>query len=483
MTGTPKPHKNKEKPRGDKAFRAKYSEKVSVGRIRVSPAHLIPLSFLLAIAVGTLLLSLPFATVEGKATSVLTAAFTATTSVCVTGLVVVDTYAHWSFFGQSVILVLIQIGGLGVVAVGAMISILGKVKFSLEDRQLLNDSLNLDKRQGLLSFLKRLFKGVFLIEGVGTLLFAIKLIPLYGFWKGLWASLFQAVSAFCNAGMDVMGPSSMIEFRDSGLLMGTTMALIVLGGLGFVVWFDVIDGLREGIRNHFRPLQIFRHLPVHSKLVLSMTAALIAIGTLCVFAAEYENPATIGGMDLPGKLGNSLFQSITFRTAGFASVPQESLTEISCLVGYVLMFIGGSPVGTAGGVKTVTAFLVFRNVHSYIRSKKENVVFHRRISEDLMRKATAIFSMSLLAVLILTALLLSRGGISLTDGLYEVVSALATVGLSRGLTPRLDIVGQLLIIVSMYLGRIGPISMAIFFVKGDSSENRIRHAEGKFYVG
>ncbi|MGX8704053.1 MAG: potassium transporter TrkG, partial [bacterium] len=199
--------------------------------------------------------------------------------------------------------------------------------------------------------------------------------------------------------------------------------------------------------------------------------------------AEYGNPATIGGMDLPGKLGNSLFQSITFRTAGFASVPQESLTEISCLVGYVLMFIGGSPVGTAGGIKTVTAFLVFRNVHSYVRSRKENVVFHRRISEDLMRKATAIFSVSLLAVLILTILLLSRGGISLTDGLYEVVSALATVGLSRGLTPRLDIIGQLLIIVSMYLGRIGPISMAIFFVKGDSSENRIRHAEGKFYVG
>ena len=188
-------------------------------------------------------------------------------------------------------------------------------------------------------------------------------------------------------------------------------------------------------------------------------------------------------MELPEKILNSLFQSVTFRTAGFASVPQDQLTELSCVAGYILMFIGGSPVGTAGGVKTVTAFLVFMNALSYIRGKKENVVFSRRVSEELMRKAAAVVFVSLCAVLIMTMLLLTREGITLTDGLYEVVSALATVGLSRGLTPRLDTVGRLIIIVSMYLGRIGPISMAIFFTKGIDNGNKIRHAEGKFYVG
>ena len=450
---------------------------------RISPAHLIPLSFLVVIAAGTLLLMLPTATASGKTTEFLTAAFTATTSVCVTGLVVVDTYAHWSLFGQGVILLLIQIGGLGVVAVGSMILLLGKRKFTLGDRQLLNDSLNVNKRRGHLKFLLRIFRGVFIVEGIGTLLFCVKFIPKFGFWKGFWASLFQSVSAFCNAGMDVLGPTSMIEYRDSPLIMGTTIALIVIGGLGFVVWFDLIDGVRDGIKKHYRPSQIFWHLPVHTKLVLLMTLSLILIGTLFIFLAEYGNPATLGGMSLPGKLGNSLFQSVTFRTAGFASVPQESLTEISCLAGYVLMFIGGSPVGTAGGIKTVTAFLVFMNAFSYIHKRSENVIFHRRVSEELMRKAAAVVFVSLSAVFIMTVLLLAQGGISLTDGLYEVVSALATVGLSRGLTPKLDDAGRIIIIISMYLGRIGPISMAIFFARGVKAGRKIRHAEGTFYVG
>lgn len=457
--------------------------KITVGRVRISPAQLIPLSFLIVIVAGTLLLWLPFSSAPGEKTSLLTAAFTATTSVCVTGLVVVDTYAHWSVFGQGVILILIQIGGLGVVAVGSMLLLLGKKKFTLEDRMLLNDSLNIDKKRGLLTFLRRIFKGVFIVEGIGALLFAIKFVPRYGFLKGLWASLFQSISAFCNAGMDVLGPTSMIEFRDSALLMGTTMALIVLGGLGFVVWFDVIDAVREGIKNRFTPLRVIQRLPVHSKLVLSMTFFLILAGAAVVFAAEYSNPATIGGMDLPGKLGNSLFQSITFRTAGFASVPQESLTEISCLIGYILMFIGGSPVGTAGGIKTVTFFMVFMNAFSYVQKRRETVIFRRRVSEEIMRKAAAVVFVSLVTVLIMTCLLLSRGGISLTDGLYEVVSALATVGLSRGLTPSLDAIGRILIIVAMYLGRIGPISMAIFFANGGKAENKIRHANGLFYVG
>ncbi len=451
--------------------------------IRISSVHFIPLSFLFVIIIGTVLLFLPVSVAPGGENDLLTALFTSTTSVCVTGLVVTDTYSNWSVFGQTVILILVQIGGLGVVAVGSFIMHVGRKKFSLSEHQLLGDSLNVEKNRSLLALLTRIFKGVFLVEGIGMVLYAISFIPRFGIGKGIRASLFQSVSAFCNAGMDIAGPNSMMDFRDSGYLMCVTMALIILGGIGFVVWFDVIDGIRNGIKNRFGPGTILKHLSEHSKIVLVMTAFLLLAGTVIIFAAEYDNPVTIGKMGLSGKLLNSLFQSVTFRTAGFASIPQEGLTELSCIIGDILMFIGGSPVGTAGGVKTLTAFLVFMNAVSYIRGEKENVVFKRRVSEELMRKAAAIVFVSAAAIFVMTVLLLSRGGITLTDALFEVVSALATVGLSRSLTPNLDTIGRLIIIVSMYLGRIGPISMAIFFTKGAGAQNKIRHSEGTFYVG
>ena len=450
---------------------------------RISSVRVIPISFLGLILLGALLLVLPFSSAPGQETGFLTALFTSTTSVCVTGLVVVDTYAHWSFFGQLVILFLIQIGGLGVVAVGSMVMLVGKKRFSLGDRVLLNDSLNVDKKRGLLGFLIKIFQGTFLVEGIGALLYSVKFVPYLGLLKGIWASVFQAVSAFCNAGIDVIGPDSMISFNDSPYLMGITMALIVMGGLGFVVWFDLSDEIYKGIRRHMKPRRIVSHLSEHTKLVLIMTGSLILFGFIGILAAEFHNPLTIGNMNLPGKLSNSLFQSVTLRTAGFASIPQENLTDLSCMICYILMFIGGSPVGTAGGIKTVTAFLVLVNAISYIKGEEENVVFRKRVSEELMRKAAAIVAMSFCAVLIMTTLLLTRGGISFVDGLFEIVSALGTVGISRGLTSSLDSAGRIIVIISMYLGRIGPISMAIFFTRAAGKEKKLRHADGNFYVG
>ena len=450
---------------------------------RISPVRAIPISFLLVIVAGSLLLLLPFSSVPGETTDITTAFFTATTSVCVTGLVVVDTCAHWSVFGQIVILLLIQIGGLGVVAVGAMVLLVRRVHFSLGDRILLSSSLNVDKRRGLLSFLTKIFKGTFLVEGIGAALYAVKFVPMYGLAKGLWASVFLSVSAFCNAGIDILKPDSMVSFNNSPYLMSITMALIVLGGLGFVVWFDLVDGLAAGIRRRLSPRAIVSHFSVHSKLVLAMTGILILLGAIGFFTAEYSNPATIGNMSLSGKIWNSFFQSVTLRTAGFASVLQERLTEASCLLCYILMFIGGSPVGTAGGIKTVTAFLVIRNAASYIRQRREDIVFKRRVPEEMFRKAAAIVFVSFCAVCVMTLLLLNRGGISLADGLFEIVSALGTVGLSRALTPSLDTGGRWIVIVSMFLGRIGPISMAVFFAKPAGKENKVRHADGVFYVG
>ena len=458
-------------------------DKITLIRSGIKPSRIIPVSFIFVIFIGALLLMLPFASASGEKTDFLTALFTATTSICVTGLVVVDTYSHWSLFGQFVILLLIQIGGLGVVAVGSMIMVISKKKFFLHVRMLLGDSLNLDTKGEVLFFLTRMFKGVFIVEAAGAVLCAVRFIPMLGIAKGLWASLFQSVSAFCNAGMDVVGPNSMIDLRSSNILMYTTMILIVLGGVGFVVWFDCVGCISYGIRQRLSPERIISRLPEHTKIALLMTFGLILFGAVCVFAAEYNNPATLGGMSLYDKVLNSLFQSVTFRTAGFASVPQENLTEISCMAGYVLMFIGGSPVGTSGGIKTVTAFLFFMNAYSYINGKKENVVFHKRVPEDQMRKASAIVFYSLVTVFVMTFLLMLRGGIKHTDALYEVISALGTVGLSRNLTPHLDSMGRVIIIISMYLGRIGPISMILFFTKGSGAENALKHADGRFYVG
>lgn len=435
------------------------------------------------IVIGALVLMLPASSAAGEHTGFIDALFTSATSVCVTGLVVVDTYSHWSLLGQAVILFLIQIGGLGVVAVGSMIMLVSRRKFNLGDRMLLGDSLNIDRNRGLLQFLIRMFRGVFIVEGIGTVLCAIKFVPMFGWGKGLWASLFQSISAFCNAGMDVLGPDSLVSYRDSHLLLTVTMLLIILGGLGFVVWFDLIDGLKNAVRHRLSIRSMMSRLPEHSKIVLVMTAGLITAGALFIFVAEHDNPYTLGGMGMGDKIINSIFQSVTFRTAGFATIPQEHLNETSCIVGYILMFIGGSPVGTAGGIKTVTVFLFFMNAFSYSKGKKENAVFGKRISEESMRKSSAIVFVSALTVFVMTLLLMSRDGLTHTDAMYEIISALGTVGLSRGITPHLDSAGRIIVIISMYLGRIGPISMAVFFSKTGSGINHIRHAEGKFYVG
>ncbi|SFC48417.1 TrkH family potassium uptake protein [Butyrivibrio sp. YAB3001] len=451
--------------------------------IKLAPVQIIPLSFLITIVIGALLLTLPVASASGEGTSFLTALFTATTSVCVTGLVVVDTYAHWSFVGQLIILVLVQIGGLGMIAIASMLMVLIGKKFSLTDRMLLRDAFNLNSESRLLSFLVRVLKGTFLVEGIGALLYAIDFIPAFGIKKGLWCAIFNAVSAFCNAGMDVIGPNSMGDYRNNPLVMSVTMILIITGGIGFVVWFDVVEKIKEGYKKRFSPLLIINRFSEHTKLVLSFTLILLFGGMIIFTITEFNNSGTIGNMNLGEKLVNSLFESVTLRTAGFASYPQENLSYASCMVAYVLMFIGGSPIGTAGGIKTVTMFLLIMNLRTYVSHQNEKVIFGRRVSEDSMRKASAITFVGVVAVFILTILLLMLNPVPMEDALFEVVSACATVGLSRGLTSTLGIAGRIIIIIAMFLGRIGPISMVAFFSRDKMDSNKINYSEGIFYVG
>ena len=416
---------------------------------RMTSAQIIPLSFLIAIAVGTLLLMLPVSTADGETTNLLTAIFTATTSMCVTGLVVVDTYLHWSLFGKIVILVMIQLGGLGIIAVTSILMLMIHRKFSLSQYVMIHDSFNLDSMSGLLSFL------------VG----------------------FTAISAFCNAGIDIMGPDSLISWNGNTLLLINTMFLIVMGGLGYVVWFDILNGFKTKFKKKYSFKTMIKRLSEHTKLVLSITGVLILAGAVLVFVMEYSNPDTIGDMSLGGKILNSIFQSVTFRTAGFAAVPQDGLRESTATLGLLFMFIGGSPVGTAGGVKTVTIFFVVLNGVSFIRNRKEVVVYNRRLTEEMMQKASAIILVSFSVTLLFLILILMTNDVGVMDASYEIFSATATVGLSRALTPNLNSIGKMIIILAMYLGRIGPISMALFFNYRGMDKNSISFAEGKFFVG
>ena len=458
-------------------------KKFKLKEMKLSPVQIIPASFFFAIMVGTIFLMLPVSAASGRATDFLTALFTATTSICVTGLVVVDTYAHWSLFGQIVIMILIQIGGLGMIAVASMIMLLTRRKFSMTDRILLRDAFNLNTSNRLLSFLVNVLKGTFIVEFVGAILYSFVFIPQFGPAKGIWTSIFNSVSAFCNAGMDVIGPNSLGDYRDNPLVMTVTILLIVFGGLGFVVWFDVLNQVKEGAKRRFSPITVIKRFSEHTKLVLSFTLFLLISGMMAFLVLEFNNPGTIGGMGFGGKLANSFFESVTLRTAGFTTFPQENLRLTSCIVAYLFMFIGGSPIGTAGGIKTTTFFLLIMNVRSYLRNQDDKVIYNHRVSEDSMRKASAVVFVSATAVFSLTILLLIVNPVSMEDAFYEVVSACGTVGLSRGLTSSLGSLGRFTIIIAMYLGRIGPISLVALFSRNSVDANKIKYAEGTFYVG
>ena len=445
--------------------------------------HIIVGCFLLLIAVGTLLLLLPFATAEGQHTSFLTALFTATTSVCVTGLVVVPTYIHWSLFGKIVILFLIQFGGFGMVSLASFLLSVFKRRYSLRFMMLVQENFNLDSMVGLPTFTKRVVKDVFIIEFIGALLCMVRFIPLYGVGRGIWYSVFHAISAFCNAGIDILGPDSLVPFRSDTYLLVVTMALIILGGLGFIVWFDLWDKAKTAAKRKYGPFLYFRRLGEHTKAVLGMTAFLTLLGAVLVYVLERFNPDTLMGMSRWDRVVNSLFQSVTWRTAGFASIAQENLTDATAVLGLLFMFIGGSPVGTAGGVKTITVLILFMNAVAFVRGRKNAVLHKRVISYMMIVKAAAVVAVSFMVTMIGIVLIIATNDLPAIGVLYEMFSATGTVGLSQGLTASLNAFGRVVIVFSMFLGRIGPITLVLFFEAGRSRKEGVAFAEGNFTVG
>ena len=448
-------------------------------RLWVSTTHIILLSFLIAILIGALLLSLPISSANGKATPFLDALFTATTSTCVTGLVVTPTVSSWSVFGQVVILILIQIGGLGVITIMSGLMILLHKKMGIGDRLLLQDAFNLNSLSGLVRFVKRVVGGTLVIEGIGALLYMTVFIPELGL-MGIWISVFTSVSAFCNAGIDIIAENSLCDYALNPIVNIVTCALIVLGGIGYIVWWDVLRVLKQA---NNKKVKFFRDLTLHSKIAITATLLLIFVGAALIFAFEYNNPQTIKDYTLLQKVEVSLFQSVTTRTAGFATVPQENLTNASSVVCLLLMFIGGSPVGTAGGIKTVTFAVLIASAFASIRNKEDTDLFGRRLTKQAVSKAVAVTCMSFIIMFASTVLLSAVTDANALDIVYETVSATATVGLTRNLTASLDSIGKLIIIITMYLGRVGPISLAVAFKRSKDNQNIVRNPVEEISVG
>ena len=445
----------------------------------ISTTHIILLSFLIAIIIGALLLSLPISSADGKPTSFLDALFTATTSTCVTGLVVTPTFSSWSVFGQVVILILIQIGGLGVITIMSGLMILLHKKIGIGDRLLLQDAFNLNSLSGLVRFVKKVVNGTLIIEAIGALLYMTVFIPEFGA-KGIWISVFTSVSAFCNAGIDIIAENSLCDYALNPVINVVTCALIILGGIGYIVWWDVVRVLKNA---RTKKVRFFRDLTLHSKIAITATLILIFVGAAFIFAFEYNNPQTMGDYTLFQKIEVSLFQSVTTRTAGFATVPQENLTNASAIVCLLLMFIGGSPVGTAGGIKTVTFAVIILAAISSICNKEDTEVFGRRLTKQAVSKAVAVTCMSFIIMFTSTVLLSAVTDANALDIVYETVSATATVGLTRNLTASLGSVGKLIIIITMYLGRVGPISLAVAFKRSKDNQNIVRSPVEEISVG
>ncbi len=448
-------------------------------RITFSTTQIIMISFLAAILIGSLLLALPISTKSGEPIPYIDALFTATTSTCVTGLVTVPTVTTWSIFGQAVILLLIQVGGLGIITVMAGLMLVLNRKMGLRKSTLIGDSFNLNSLFGLSDFVKKVLVGTFLIEGVGALLYMTVFVPDFGA-IGVWISIFNSVSAFCNAGIDIIAENSLCDYALNPVVNMVTSLLIILGGIGYIVWLDVLRVLKDAKKCG---IKCFKKLMLHSKIVISATAFLTIAGALAIFIFEYDNPLTIKDFSLFDKIQVSLFQSITTRTAGFATIPQENLTNSSAIVCLLLMFIGGSPVGTAGGIKTVTIVVLIATMISTIKNKNEVSLFDRALSNQITRKAVAVTGMSFAIMFISTVLLSATIDASTLDVVYETVSATATVGLTRNVTPFLNIWGKIIIIATMYFGRIGPISLAIAFNSKKEAVNNIKNPMEDISVG
>ncbi len=444
----------------------------------LNPSQIMVIGFATVILIGAILLSLPIATQTGERIPFLDALFTSTSAVCVTGLVVVDTATYWSTFGQVVIILLIQVGGLGFMTISTLFALITKKRINLKERLLIQESLNQVDLSGLVKLSRYVLLMTFTIEGIGALILSTAFIPEFGLTKGIWYSIFHSISAFCNAGFDLMGTvsgpfTSLTKYVNNVTISLTISALIILGGIGFPVILDVVKNKKP------------TKFSMHTKVVLVSTVLLILLGMTFILGVEYSNPKTLGKLSLKGKLLSSFFQSVTTRTAGFNTIDLTLLHQGSLFVMILLMFIGAAPCSTGGGIKVTTLSTIILSVRSFLFGKEDIEVFERRVSISTVRKSIGVFFIGMLAVLIgIVMISLTENSFDLIESAFEVVSAFATVGLSIGGSPNLTIVGKILIMLYMFMGRVGLLTIFLALMSKNSGRKQvIRYPEGKIIVG
>ena len=431
----------------------------------ISPMKLILGGYCMIILIGTILLALPISTKGEGTTSITDCFFTATSATCVTGLVRFDTFSHWTVFGQMVILTLIQIGGIGCMTVAILMMVLARRKITLNQRSLMQNSISAPQIGGIVRMTKFIALGTFAVEFVGMLLLCVDFIPRFGPGKGIYYSFFHSVSAFCNAGFDLMGGitgeySSLTGMIGNYYVNIVIMLLIFIGGLGFFVWHDV--GSKK-----FR----FRNFNLQSKMVLSISFALVVVGTIAIMVLERGN-AEFQNMSLGQRVLASTFQSVTTRTAGFNSMDLTQMSEAGIFVMICLMFIGGSTGSTAGGIKTTTFWILCVSIIATFRRKKNIEAFGRRMDENITRTASCVFMTYLLLVTVSAVMISALEDLPLLTALFESVSAMATVGLTLGITPGLGMLSKMLLAFLMLCGRVGSITMLLAF----SSDKRVTNS-------
>lgn len=431
---------------------------------KMSPTKIIALGYIVIILMGTVLLMMPFSSRSGEFTSPFDALFTATSATCVTGLIAFDTYTHWSIFGQLIILLMIQVGGVGFMTLALTAISFTKKKIGLRERSIMQESMSAQQVGGIVRMTRFIILFSLIFEGVGAVALSVKFIPKFGVLKGIYFAVFHSVSAFCNAGFDLMGGysgefSSLTGFYDSYSVNLIISALIICGGLGFFVWADIYNNKLKA-----------RRYSLNTKIVLSTTAVLLLIGTVIIFAAEFKND-NWDFMSLPQKITAAFFQSVTTRTAGFNTVDLTGLTDASIIAMIPLMLIGGSPGSTAGGLKTTTAAIMVFSIISLLKRKKSVECWKRRISDDILMNTTAIFTMFTFLFISSSIVISIIDDVSIKSALFECASAIGTVGLSLGLSPELSDVSHLILTVLMYLGRVG--CFTVLFALSDGAKGYV----------
>ncbi len=448
--------------------------KKKIRKKQLTPPQILTSGFATVIFIGTLLLNTPMASVETGSVGWVDALFTATSAVCVTGLVVVDTGTYWSVFGQSVIAILIQIGGLGFMTMATLFAVVLGRKISLKERLIIQQAIGQDTISGVVRFTLYLLVIAFSIEAVGAVILAFQFVPEFGLKTGIGYAVFHAISAFCNAGFDLMGNgSSLTGYVTNPLVNLTVITLILTGGIGFTVLLDLYNASRP------------KDFSLHTRIVLLISIGLLLVGTVIYLLLEWNNPGTLGNLNGPQKLMASIFQSVTPRTAGFNTIDTGSLTDASQFFTIILMFIGGSPASTAGGIKTVTFGVVLLMAVSVIRGNDRVTIFNKTIPADIIKRAMTVAIIAVNLVIGITMIMtVMEPNFAFMQILFEVTSAFGTVGLSTGITPQLSDASRLLLVLVMYSGRVGILTVAFALArKQHNYRDLVRYAEEKVIVG